>query len=203
MGGIWERAIRSVRAIFSGILLEYSRVLTDEMLSTFMCEAESIVNCRPITVESLTDPDINVLTPNHLLTMKPRSISAPPGEFVRQDEYSRKRWRTVQLLADRFWSRWKSEYVTSLQKRQRWLKRERNFVVGDVVLIKTEMARNQWPIGRVTEAILSKDGLVRSVEVKSPFYKDTVVRPVTKLVLLVEGSESHGGGSVTGVDPSD
>ena len=72
MGGIWERAIRSVRAIFSGILLEYSRVLTDEMLSTFMCEAESIVNCRPITVESLTDPDINVLTPNHLLTMKPR-----------------------------------------------------------------------------------------------------------------------------------
>ena len=51
-------------------------------------------------------------------------------------------------------------------EKQRWPKRERNFVVGEVVLIKTETSRNQWPIGRVTEAILSKDGLVRSVEVK-------------------------------------
>ena len=58
MGGIWERAIRSVRSVISAILLEHGRSISDELLATFMCEAESIVNCRPISVESLTDPNI-------------------------------------------------------------------------------------------------------------------------------------------------
>ena len=98
MGGIWERSIRSVRSIITAILLSYGRKLNDEVLTTFMCEAESIVNCRPITVENLLDPSITVLTPNHLLTMKSRVPSPPPGEFTRCDEYTRKRWRTVQLF---------------------------------------------------------------------------------------------------------
>jgi len=73
-----------------------------------MIEAEAIVNSRPLTTDDLTDPDsLDVLTPNHLLTMKSSVILAPPGNFQGADVYSKKRWRRVQQLADEFWQRWR------------------------------------------------------------------------------------------------
>ena len=47
-----------------------------------MIEAEAIVNGRPLTIDDLADPDsLDVLTPNHLLTMKSSVILAPPEMF--------------------------------------------------------------------------------------------------------------------------
>ena len=48
-----------------------------------------------------------------------------------------------------------------------------------------DAARNQWPMGRVTEAIPSDDGLVRKAYVKVVTSEEPLLRPVTKLVLLV------------------
>ena len=62
-----------------------------------MIEVEAIVNSCPIATDDLTDPDsLDVLTPNHLLTMKSSVILSPPGNFQRADVYSWKRWRRVQ-----------------------------------------------------------------------------------------------------------
>ena len=195
MGGIGERAIRSVRGILSAILLDYGYKLNDELLSTFLCEAELIVNSRPLTVKNLDDPTSSVLTPNHIRTMKPATVSAPPGSLERSDEYTRKRWRTVQLFAERFWARWRKEYVHSLQHRQKWTSEKRNFAVGDIVLFKEDgMARNHWPLGRVTEVREGKDGLVRSVFVRTSTHKADLERPIAKLVLLVEHDRANGGG---------
>ena len=195
MGGVWERAIRSVRSIVSSILLGHGRKLTDELLATFMCEAESIVNSRPLTVDNIDDPTSSVLTPNHILTMKPCVLAAPPGVFDQTDEYTRKRWRTVQLFAERFWTRWRKEYVQSLQHRQKWTSEKRNFEVGDVVLFKEDnAARNHWPLGRVTEVRKGNDGLVRSVLVRTSTHKSDLERPIAKLVLLVEHDRATGGG---------
>ena len=119
-----------------------------------------IVNSRPISVESLTDANVTPLTPNHILTMKPKIVPPPPVKFERQDEFCRKRWRTVQLLADRFWSRWRKEYLSGLQKPQKWIKVERNFEEGDIVLPKKEaLERAKWPIDRTIKAIKGKKGL--------------------------------------------
>ena len=69
-----------------------------------MIEAEAIVNSRPLTTDDLADPDsLDVLTPNHLLTMKSSVILAPRGNFQRADVYSKKRWRRVQQLTNEFW----------------------------------------------------------------------------------------------------
>ena len=58
-----------------------------------MTEAESIVNCRPLTVENLSDPLApETLTPNHLLTLKTQVVLLPPGKFESPDQYSCKRW---------------------------------------------------------------------------------------------------------------
>ena len=70
MGGVWERQIQTTRSVLSSLLLDHSTQLDDEALRTLMTEAESIVNCRPLTVENLTDPLASEpLTPNHLLTL--------------------------------------------------------------------------------------------------------------------------------------
>ena len=200
MGGVWERQIRSVRSVLASLLQSNGSQLNDESLRTLLCEAEAIVNSRPLTVESLNDPlSLNLLTPNHLLTMKTKEVLPPPGVFQSADKYCRKRWRRVQHLANEFWIRWKKEYLLSLQQRQKWVKPRRNLCVGDIVIIKGDegLPRNQWQLARVAETHESADGYVRTVKValadrcldskgKRTNPVKFLDRPIQKLVLLQE-----------------
>eukprot|EP00112_Aurelia_sp_Birch-Aquarium-sp1_P006390 Seg1706.9 transcript_id=Seg1706.9/GoldUCD/mRNA.D3Y31 product="hypothetical protein" protein_id=Seg1706.9/GoldUCD/D3Y31 len=103
MGGVWERQIRSVRAILSSLLKNHGHALDDESLRTLLTESEAIVNLRPLTVETLSDPhSVRPLAPNHLLTMKSKVIMPPPGVFQKADLYCRRRWRRVQHLLNEF-----------------------------------------------------------------------------------------------------
>ena len=122
-------------------------------MRTLLCETAAIVNSRPLTTDNLNDPtSLEPLTPNHLITMKSKVLLAPPGDFQRTDIYSRKRWERVHYLANVFWSRWRSEYLSSLQMRQKWTKLPRDIQKGDVVLLKDEdLARNCWALYRVEE----------------------------------------------------
>ena len=129
--------------------------------------------------------------------MKSDVVFPPPGSFERADVYARKHWRRVQYLANEFWSRWKSEYLSSLQERQKWTKESRNFLVGDVVLVKDSnifTKRNGWPMALIEEVLPSDDGLVRQVKLRVAYKQDdrtrTLVRPITKLVLLVGADEN-------------
>ncbi|XP_028412562.1 uncharacterized protein LOC114535455 [Dendronephthya gigantea] len=106
MGGVWERQIRTVRNVLSAILERNAAQLNHEALLSFMCEAEAIVNSRPLTVEYINDPKSPTpLTPNHLLTMKTKVLLLPPGVFQSADMYCKQRWRRVQHLANEFWIR--------------------------------------------------------------------------------------------------
>ena len=153
-----------------------------------MCEVESILNSRPLTVFSDDPRDSEPLTPNHLLLLKSDS-PMPPGVFQRDDLFSRRWWRQIQYLADIFWKRWSREYLPLLQSRQKWLHPRRNLTVGDVVLVAAENTnRNYWPLGRIQQVFPDKKGFVRKVKVK---VKSAVLeRSVDKLVLLVEKEES-------------
>lgn len=96
MGGMWERQIRTVRSVLTGLLQSHGSQLDDESLRTLMTEAEAIVKSPPLTTDDLADPDsLGVLTPNHLLMMKSSVILPFPGNFQRADVYSKKRWRRV------------------------------------------------------------------------------------------------------------
>ena len=119
MGGVWERQIRSVRNVLSGLLIDHSQILNDESFRTLLTEAECIVNSTPLTVESLSDPDSLPVSPINLLTLKTKVVLPPPGIFQRHDLYCRKRWRHVQHLANEFWSKWKKEFLSNLQPRQK------------------------------------------------------------------------------------
>lgn len=187
-GGVWERQIRTTRKVLSGLLTEHGQRLDDESLRTLMCEVEAVVNSRPLTFISSDPDDLEPLTPNHLLTNKPTVVLPPPGNFQREDVYMKRRWRRVQYLTNLFWSRWKTEYLTTLQQRQKWQRPKRNLVVGDVILIKEDNApRNSWSMGIVEETEQDKQGLVRAVEVRTKTSR--LRRPINKLVLLLPKEE--------------
>ena len=180
-GGVWERCIRTVRKVLRALIKE--QVLDEESLSTLMCEVEAIVNGRPITKLSDDPRDLEPLTPNHLLLLR-AGPAVPPGIFSKQDCYNKRRWRQVQYLADVFWRRWVREYLPSLQERQKWNKKRRNFAVDDVVLVLDDKKpRNSWPLGRILEVYTNtRDGLVRSVKLKTS--TSELIRPINKIVLL-------------------
>ena len=90
----------------------------------------------------------------------------------------------MQYLTDLFWKRWVKKYLPTLQNRQKWNNRQPNISPGDIVLITDNLPRGPWGLGRVVEVFKDKDGLVRSVLVKTK--NSTVMRPITKWCSILE-----------------
>jgi hypothetical protein len=195
MRGVWERCIRTARSVLVQLLKSHGGRVDTTTLRTLMYEVMSVVNGRPLTTENLNDKDLTVITPNTLLTMKTDVVLPPPGKFVEVDVYARKRWKQVQFLANLFWQRWRNEYLSSLQARQKWYKQRPNVMVGDVVIVNaSDVVRNEWRLGRVTECMKSSDSLVRSVKIKlgNMGNQESIIleRPVHKIVVLVRAGGS-------------
>ena len=81
--------------------------------------------------------------------MKSKVVLPPPGHFVKNDEYSRKRWRPIQHRVNEFWVRWRKVFLWSLQPIHKWNEKHRKFQNGDIVLLKKDANRNQWPMAKV------------------------------------------------------
>ena len=155
MGGVWERMVGIVKRVLSGLLLQHSRQLDRDSFYTFVIEAETIVNSRPLTPVDSTDPDSPPpLTPSQLLTATSAVVMPSPGDFVHQDMYCRKRWRRVQYLANQFWLRWHKEFVHQLQSRRKWQADVPDVTVGDhVMLVGESLDRSLWVQGVITEVL--------------------------------------------------
>jgi hypothetical protein len=149
-------------------------------------EIEAILNSRPLTTVSGDPSDVEPLTPAHILTMKP-AILPPPGTFQDADVYSRMRWRRIQYLAQVFWSRWRKEFLFLCQARSKWTDEQRNLSEDDIVLIKEDAPRSQWPLGRVLEVESGQDGLVRAAKIKT--CNGSFRRPIAKLVRLLSSAQ--------------
>lgn len=197
-GGIWEREIRTIRKVLSGLTNEQPMHLNDENLSTLMCEVESILNNRPLTAVSSDPGDLEALTPNHLLLAR-SGVTFPPGLFTKDDLYEKRRWRQIQYLANLFWTRWRREYIPLLQERQKWTTRSSSYQVGDLVLVVDQLLpRNLWSLGRIVKVYGDCKGEVRFADVKiarvrgelKPGFQTVILqRPIVKLVLLKSVSD--------------
>ncbi|XP_056879986.1 uncharacterized protein LOC130520291 [Takifugu flavidus] len=160
MGGSWERMIGIARRILDSMFLQDKVHLTHEVLCTVMAEVTAIINARPLLPVSSDPENPFILSPSMLLTQK-SCLPPPPGTFLDKDLYI-KQWRQVQALADQFWTRWRREYLPTLQKRQKWTVSRPNLQVDDLVLLKDkQVTRNSWPMARVTATFLGKDNRVR------------------------------------------
>ena len=184
MGGVYERMIGTFKKVMRAILPRSVR-LTHEILTTIFAESEAIVNGRPLV---RMDDSLSALTPNHLLLLR-QGPSIPPGKFDQDGTNYRKRWRYVQHLADQFWKKWVKSYLPELQQRTKWTDVNPNIKVNDLVMIVDQpMPRYLWPLAIVKEINAGRDGLVRSVRVRTRTTE--LVRPITKIVLL-EGGKTN------------
>lgn len=185
-GGVWERLVKSAKRALKAVA--GNQRVTDETLLTFMAEAESLMNSRPLTHVSSDCNDLEAITPNHFLLGR-ANMNIPLDVVTDRDLCSRKRWKHAQVMANHFWERWLHEYLPSLTVRPKWRRESRDVVEGDLVLVMTDnLPRGRWPLARVTHVVRGDDGRVRSAEIKTK--AGVYVRPVTKLCMLEEVSDS-------------
>ena len=111
-----------------------------------MAKTEGILNSRPLTTDNISDPTSSLpLSPSDLLTMKSKIILPPPGDFLRPDLYSCRRWRRVQLIVNEFWCHWRKELLQSLQERKKLTSTKRNLKVGDIAILQeANTIMNEW-----------------------------------------------------------
>ena len=187
------------RRILEGTLRDVKpSQLTHEVFTTLMAEVAAIINSRPLLpASSIPELPLN-LSPNMLLTMKPSQVTAPEGPFNQKD-LMRSQWRRVQHLSNMFWNKWRKDYLPLLQTRVKWQQQKRDLEIGDVVLVKRDSQRNDWPLGKVVGVEASSDGHVRKANVEivtadpkslflqpvSKLSKKTYLRPISDLVLLI------------------
>ena len=141
--------------------------LNDESLRMLLSDVMCIVNCRPLSVNDLYDSSsTEPLTHNHFLTMKTK----------------------IQYMLNVFWSRWKNEYLLTLQMWSKWNENTSEVFKGDIVTIKDDnQPRNGWLSAVVVETFPSEDGHVRKVKVRTGNgTQNYLERPIHKLVVLVE-----------------
>ena len=179
------------------------KLLTCIQLQTVLKEVEATVNARPLVyVRDDIDSTIT-LTPRHFLTLNP-ATGVPVLEYDNKDvdynpydstaERLLQTWKKGQNLLKMFWRIWRNEYLLSLRERtQRKLKSGRiqsHFTpnIGDVVLVKDDLPRGCWRIGKVVNFVQSRDGYVRSAKVSMPSGR-IIGRPIN-LLFPIEVSES-------------
>lgn len=180
MGGIWESAVKSVKNhLIKTIGTDH---LTFEELSTLLCQIESILNSRPLYVNTNDDNEgFNILTPAHFLLTTKAIVLPTTGE---DENTIDKRWQTIQKIMNSFWKKFQLEYIHGLQQRNKWQKQTENMKEGDIVLIKNEdLPPTYWPMGKVIEIHRGPDNLVRVVTIKTPT-NSIIQRPIVKVCKL-------------------
>ena len=186
-GGFWEICVKLVKRCLKKTL--GNAKLTYEELETALIEVEGILNSRPLTYvcEEVTETP---LSPSNLVIGR-RILDKHYANYrdsVKSDHNSlSRRVRYLETVLSHFRNRFKIEYLPSLREFHKVNSNKRKSVVavGDIVhLYKDKIPRQHWPMGKVTKLLPGKDGVTRSVEVKTvtPTKESIIVkRPIQKL----------------------
>ena len=102
MGGATETMVKIMKKALKSSVRD--KIFTDEALSAFLTEVESIINSRPLAAASDDINDLEPTTPNHLLIGK-SSPNYRPCVSQEQDISRRKKWKAVQAATVMFWKR--------------------------------------------------------------------------------------------------
>lgn len=179
-GGLWERAVRSVKHHLNRIGGADS--FTYEELATLLARISMCLNSRPLAPMSDDPNDLVALTPGHFIVGGPMlQPIAPDYTAIKENRLSS--WQRIHRIQQSFWERWREECIVEQQSRNKWLSAKRNFQKGDFVLLKNSATPPaNWLMGRIIRAHAGRDGLVRSAEVRTEH--TNFKRPIGQLVLL-------------------
>lgn len=105
--------------------------LYDLGLRTVLCEAEAILNSRPITKASTDPNDLEALTSNHLLLLKNYAITSTKM-LSKQWPICSPQMEKSPIYVGFFWKRWTKEYLPQQQQRQKWCNPKQDLIPGDI-----------------------------------------------------------------------
>ena len=179
---ICERMVRSVKTPLRIII--GAAKLTERQLSVILTEIEGMVNNRPLSTVTDHPDDLVPITPAELIIGR-RMEAIPDPNFKNKDSETNIQhlWRKRQHVLNAFWKRWRHDYLLAQNVRKKWHTPSHEDLLNKVVLIQEDnLSRNEWRMGRITETIKSKDGLIRTVIVKTQ--TSTLRRPIQRIALL-------------------
>ncbi|XP_036346966.1 uncharacterized protein LOC118756302, partial [Rhagoletis pomonella] len=154
-GGLWESAVKLAKYHLRRAI--GNNVLTHDELHTIVCQAEAVVNSRPLTPISSDPNDLRPLTPGHFLIG--RSLLTVPEPSVPVNLTSTGRSKIIQYVQQQFWHRWQQDYLKELQRRSKWKTASPNINVNDLVILKDDLTPPlKWPMGRIIATLPGDDG---------------------------------------------
>ena len=167
-GGAWESMVKSLKKAIYAILTD--REFTDWELLTAMCQAEDIVNSRPLTFVNADPNDFSVITPSMFITGRMNNQIFP--DVIDEQGFNirdpKTRWRYIQRAIRDLWRRWIKEILPTLGQRSKWIKDGREYQVDDEVLIMDKnVPRYKWQPGRIVEVFPGRDGRIRVVKINT------------------------------------
>ncbi|KAH7714153.1 Integrase core domain containing protein [Aphelenchoides avenae] len=180
-GGVYERLVGLVKKALRHATGR--RILLLDELHTVVKEIESLLNHRPLTYV-YDEADTVVLSPIDLIrpTHNEDSHVYTAESSDDDDEYKPRKtnydklvrlWKRSAHLLNQFWRVFVREYLMGLRERHQMTHKQGYTAtteprLGQVVLVKDEvMPRGLWKCARITDLYYSRDGSVRSVQVKN------------------------------------
>ncbi|KAH9402715.1 hypothetical protein TYRP_015466 [Tyrophagus putrescentiae] len=215
-GGFYERLIRGIKESLITLALDRKmntkrltkerdatrkqttvtggKPITDKQLETYMIEIEALINNRPLFAH-----EGQVIRPTDFLGAQGSSqlpiVGNLPTDYRKPniiDDYrkAQRRINTVRKLwRDNYFLRLRELHQTQTGKHDR-----RKYEVGDVVHVKKPTTPlDQWPLGIVTNVFVSKDGVIRSVTLRTINHGSVVteVKDVHNLIPVECNHERH------------
>lgn len=183
-GGWWERLVGMIKNILRRVLGK-ARLRHDELV-TVMCEAENIVNLRPLTYLSEDVEDLQPLTPS-LFLHGTRDSSVPDMEDLDSTSIN-KRYQYRQKLKENLRQRFRTEYLGQLRSYS-WKRCSTPLQIGQIVLVGNDKSKRlSWPLAKVLELYPGRDKNVRVARLKTA--QGEILRPLQRLYPMEMNSDS-------------
>lgn len=180
-GGLWEACVKSMKYFVKR--MEPTTNFTYEEFYTLLCRIESLLNSRPLYSNPVEPSESLSLTPFHFITN--RSFDISPIDAVDKNIPLTKKWLTIIQIQRDFWKKFNSEYLYSLQKKQKWFKSNPNLKIDDVVLIKEPNSiPGHWKMGKISKLYSDPQGVVRKADVSYGNQKKSL-EAINQLVPLI------------------
>ena len=189
-GGLFERMVKSTKRCLRKVIGR-SKLHYDELL-TILVDIEGVINSRPLTYLAADDLD-EPITPSHFLCGR-RILTLPDSLYEEDsDEFSlsqpsqlNRRLKYLNLTLNKFWQRWRTEYLLELRDSHRYHGGRENVnppSIEDMVVIEEDdKPRGLWKLGRIIELITSKDGHIRAAVLHVAGNR-ILQRPIQKIYL--------------------
>ncbi|XP_011869354.1 PREDICTED: uncharacterized protein LOC105562849 [Vollenhovia emeryi] len=158
-----------------------------ESLNTTLCDAEAIINARPLTYISEDPNDLKPLSPS-LFLQENREYGIPDCDMLYRAKLEKK-LKHRQKIREDLRKRFRTEYLGQLFLKNGKKKETRKIEIGDVVLVGDDTRKRvDWPLARVMDVIPGRDGQIRVVVLK---IKNSLLRRPVQRVYPLEISHEE------------